>query len=54
MKEKDYFIIQKEKEFIASKIKIPPDIPKNSTLLENIISLFVWIMKKIPLIKTEF
>ena len=51
MKEKDYFnIIQKEKEFIASKIKIPPGIAKNSTLLENIFSLFVCIINKIPLI----
>ena len=51
LKEKDYFnIIQKEKEFIASKIKIPPGIAKNSTLLENIFSLFVCIINKIPLI----
>ena len=43
-------IIQKEKEFIASKVKIPSGIAKNKTLLENIFSLFVCIVNKIPLI----
>ena len=48
---KDYFnIIQKEKEFLASKVNIPPGIAKNSTLLENLFSLFVCIVNKIPLI----
>ena len=50
-KRKNYFnIIQKEKEFIASKVIVPPGIAKNSTLLENIFSLFVCIVNKIPLI----
>ena len=50
-KEKNYFnVIKKEKEFIASKVKIPPGIAKNETLLENIFSLFVCIVNKIPLI----
>ena len=50
-KGKSYFdIIQKEKLFIASKVKIPLGIAKNSTLLENIFVLFVCIVNKIPLI----
>ena len=43
-------IIQKEKEFIISKVNIQPGIAKNSTLLENVFSLFVCIVNKIPLI----
>ena len=48
---KDFLkIIQKEKEFIVSKIKIPPGIAKNTNLLENIFALFVCVINKIPLI----
>ena len=51
LKGKNYFdIIQKEKEYIISKIKIPPGIAKNTSLLENVFSLFVCIVNKIPLI----
>ena len=43
-------VTQKEKDFLISKMKIPPGIAKNSTLKENIFSLFVCIVNKIPLI----
>ena len=50
-KEERYFgIIQREKKYIASQVKIPQGIARNSTLLENIFSLFVCIVNKIPLI----
>ena len=45
-------VIQKEKDILISKMekKIPQGIAKNSTLKENIFSLFVCIVNKIPLI----
>ena len=51
MKGKKYSdIIQEEKKYIVSQVKIPPGIARNTTLLENIFSLFVCIVNKIPLI----
>ena len=51
-KKEKYFeeVILKEKEYLLSKMKIPTGIAKNSTLMENIFSLFVCIVNKIPLI----
>ena len=45
-------VIQKEKDILISKLekKIPLGIAKNSTLKENIFSLFICIVNKIPLI----
>ena len=43
-------VTQKEKNFVISKMKLPPEIAKNSTLKENIFTLFVCIVNKIPLI----
>ena len=48
--EKYYDIIEDEQKFIIQQIKIPPGIAKNHSLLENVFSIFVCVVNKIPLI----
>ena len=51
LKDQKYFdVIKREKNYILSKLNIPHGIAKNASLSENIFSLFVCIVNKIPLI----
>ena len=51
LKDKKYFdVIKREKMYILSKLNMPQGIASNASLSENIFSLFVCIVNKIPLI----
>ena len=51
LKDQKYFdVIKREKNYILSKLNIPHGIAKNASLSENIFSLFVCIVNKMPLI----